>query len=90
VIHFGDNTAANAVAIKGTSSAADLSHLAHNLLIRLVSTGTTPWFAWVPSKANISDDPSRNNCSELVSRYRGLRVGLVFPNFESLSFSSDP
>jgi hypothetical protein len=80
VIHFGDNQAANSVAIKGASPAPDLNRLAHLHELCLAAADIRMWISWVPSEANISDDPSRDVCTALETNHGGVRVPFVFPH----------
>ena len=72
VHHFIDNQSAKGGLISGYSGKTDsalLIGLAYEEILRL---GCYPWFSFVPSKDNISDDPSRNDFSRL------RQLGAVF------------
>ena len=61
MLHFADNTAANAAAIRGYSAAPDLAHLVARLHLSLARNRTRFWLAFVRSKANLADAPSRED-----------------------------
>jgi len=61
VLHFADNTAANAAAIKGYSSAPDLAHLVASLHLTFARGRTRFWLEFIRSKANPADAPSRED-----------------------------
>ena len=59
VIHWIDNTSAKAALVYGYSGVPESAPLVHafhalNLVVR-----SKPWFEWIPTKANPSDEPSR-------------------------------
>ena len=78
VIHFGDNQPINNIAKKGYSSALDAAHIAMNLHTRLDSLLTRFWIAYVPTKANLSDLPSRGEHALLLA-LGAIRVPLSMP-----------
>ena len=61
VLHFADNTAANAAATKGYSAAPDLAHPVARLHLSLARNRTRFWLEFVRSRANLADAPSREN-----------------------------
>ena len=79
VIHFGDNEAANAVAIKGIPKARDLSRLTLLLHAKLAASATRTWIERVCSKGSISDDPSRFDFTTLEAM-GAVRLSFVFPD----------
>jgi hypothetical protein len=80
VLHFGDNEAANAIAINGSSKAADLNRLAHIHHLRLSEKDIRTWISYVPSAANFADDPSRDECTALERDHDARRVPFTFPD----------
>ena len=59
VIHFVDNTSALAGMARGYAGPTDSRRLVHALHCLLAGYGIKAWFDYVPSKANVSDEPSR-------------------------------
>ena len=59
VLHYIDNTSSMAGAIKGSSPKRDSAWMLTVLHILFSSLNIAPWFAYVASKANCSDGPSR-------------------------------
>ena len=59
VLHYIDNTSSMAGAIKGYSSKSDSAFLLTILHLLFAVLSIAPWFAYVASKANCSDGPSR-------------------------------
>ena len=59
VLHFIDNTSALAGMARGYAGPTDSRRLVHALHCLLAGYGTAAWFDYVPSKANVSDEPSR-------------------------------
>ena len=59
VLHYIDNTSSMAGAIKGYSSKSDSAFLLTILHLLFAMLNIAPWFAYVASKANCSDGPSR-------------------------------
>ena len=59
VLHYIDNTSSMAGAIKGYSSKSDSAFLLTILHLAFAMLHIAPWFAYVASKANCSDGPSR-------------------------------
>ena len=58
-IHFVDNTSACAGLFKGYSPKADSACMLGRLHIHLATLRVIVWWAYVASKANVSDGPSR-------------------------------
>ena len=67
VIHYADNTSANAGVVKGCSPSPDCDRFIGNLHFRWAQLKTNVWVTYVASDANLSDDPSRRS-SELPDR----------------------
>ena len=82
VIHFGDNQAANGVAIKGASGAPDLARLALLFHSRLAADATRVWIEWVCSAGNPADAPSRVDLSSLLEA-GASQLDFVFPDLLS-------
>jgi len=83
VLHFADNTAANAAAIKGYSAAPDLAHLVARLHLSLARGRTRFWLEFVRSKANIADAPSREDGDLSLLRSLGAkRVSFTIPSLQ--------
>ena len=59
MLHYIDNTSSMAGAIKGYSSKSDSAFLLTILHLLFAVLSIAPWFAYVASKANCSDGPSR-------------------------------
>ena len=70
VLHYIDNTSSMAGAIKGYSPKADSSWMLCILHLLFASLNIAPWFAYVASKANCSDGPSRFDFSYVVDVLR--------------------
>ena len=60
IIHFIDNTSAVAGLCKGYSNMPDSARLVHAFHAWQSGGGTDVWFEYIPSKANPSDEPSRD------------------------------
>ena len=59
VLHYIDNTSSMAGAVKGYSSKSDSALLLTIMHLVFAMLRIAPWFAYVASKANCSDGPSR-------------------------------
>lgn len=59
VLHFVDNTVALSKAVHGYANAPDMAACVNALHLADASLLCDAWFEWVPSKANLSDLPSR-------------------------------
>ena len=79
VLHFADNTAANAALVKGYSASPDLAAMVGSLHLRLAREAIRPWIHLVPSALNPADAPSRGDFEEL-HRIGAIRVSFVFPD----------
>ena len=70
--------------IFGYASKAQMARLASMYHLQSFEMGITPWHEWVPSKANIADEPSRDRRSPEAFGWPGLtqlgaeRVEMVF------------
>ena len=60
VVHWIDNTSAIAALIKGYSGSPDSVRILHAFAAFSLGLEVSSWFLWVPSKANIADEPSRH------------------------------
>ena len=77
--HFADNTAANGAAWKGYSPAVDLAVLSNAFHLQLLKLQTRVWIEWVPSAANIADDPTRDEFANLGDVFGAEQIPFVFP-----------
>jgi hypothetical protein len=59
VVHFIDNTGALSAMIHGYASKLDCARIVNAFHLLAAVLGLYVWFEWVPSKANVSDLPSR-------------------------------
>ena len=59
VHHFIDNKGARAGIVKGSSGKPDSARIIDALHVELVALACQPWFGFVYSEDNLSDDPSR-------------------------------
>ena len=59
VLHYIDNTSSMAGSIKGYSPKSDSAFLLMIMHLTFAKLLIAPWFAYVASKANCSDGPSR-------------------------------
>ena len=73
VVHFVDNTSAIAGLVKGSSPQADSQAMIFAFHLREVELQMQVWFAYIESKANVADMPSRQAFSEMVAALRALR-----------------
>ena len=86
VVHYIDNTSSMAGAIKGYSSKRDSAWLISILHLVFNKLNISPWFAYVASKANCSDGPSRFDFTYAVDRLRAqwlAPVPLTLDQFRS-------
>lgn len=60
VLHFIDNTSALSGAVHGYANSPDMAAFINALHLSDAALGADAWYEWVPSKANISDLPSRD------------------------------
>ena len=79
---FIDNTAALMALIRGRSDNADLEHMSR--LIHITLFGLKAWFfwEWIPSKANWSDEISRDGLQATWHRRHGFTTHFAFFPFE--------
>jgi len=73
-IAFCDNLGVVFCAVKGDSSAIDLSCMSRALCMRTLALETTVWFEYVESEANIADGGSRCGVECPVSREAGIHL----------------
>ena len=81
-MHWIDNTSAIAALVKGYSQAPDSLRILHAFAAFSLGLRASAWFVWVPSKANIADQPSRGEF-ELLRELGSTEVPFVFPPFEA-------
>ena len=67
VVHYIDNDAAKASLIKGYGSTDVARRLVQRSVEQEERLQLKVWFSRVPSFSNLSDGPSRNDCSEVLS-----------------------
>ena len=58
---FIDNEAARAALVNGSSRNAQSARIVHETWKEAARSGSSPWFARVPSAANPADGPSRGD-----------------------------
>jgi hypothetical protein len=83
VIHFADNTSANAGVVKGTSPSPDCDRVIGNLHFRWAELQTNVWVSYVASDANLSDEPSRRSSDlpdEILEGLGGHRLYFALPD----------
>ena len=68
--------------MKGYSQAPDSLRILHAFAAFSLGLRASAWFVWVPSKANIADQPSRGEF-ELLRELGSTEVPFVFPPFEA-------
>ena len=73
MLHFADNTAANAAAKRGYSSSPDLALLVSSMHLRIARLGIRIWIEFVPSALNFADAPSRSDFRQL-DRLHAIRI----------------
>ena len=88
VIHWIDNSSALAALVKGYSGVPDSVRIVHAFHAFVSGMGSRLWMEYVPSAANVSDAPSRDDLDDIFydfgfgRRARGLgseSVGLILP-----------
>ena len=67
VVHYINNDAAKASLIKGYGSTDVARRLVQHYVEQEERLQLKVWFSRVPSFSNLSDGPSRNDCSEVLS-----------------------
>ena len=67
VVHYIDNDAAKASMIKGYGATEVARRLVQKYVEQEERLQLKVWFARVPSFSNLSDGPSRNDCSEVLA-----------------------
>ena len=67
VLFFIDNQSSKFALIKGYSSVPKAPAVIHALNEIIFHVHAVPWFAWVPTRSNIADAPSRNDDKFLLS-----------------------
>lgn len=81
VLHYIDNTGALAALVNGYSKALDMAALVSAFHVQLMKLRTRVFFDWVPSRANISDWPTRPEKRHLIPS-RAKYFELVLPPME--------
>ena len=88
VNHFGDNTSANAAAIRGYASARDTAMMLNSFSLFMARGNVNIWIEHVPGVENIADLPSRPYEAGNLEAIRGLgasQVPFVFPSLRHWS-----
>ena len=80
VVHWIDNTSAIAALIKGYSNAPDSARILHAFAAFSLGLEASSWFEYVPSRANIADQPSRNDF-ELLRELGSVEAEFIIPPF---------
>ena len=80
VVHFIDNTGAMFGLSKGASRDYDTSRMAHVFQVLAAALSCRVWFEYVPSGANISDLPSRQDLT-LLRSMGAVEFQLEWPPF---------
>ena len=75
---FIDNTVALSAIVRGYSSRADFAVLVNCFHEAVFELDAYVWSEWVPSKANIADDPTREELEHLVPE-DAVFVPIVLP-----------
>lgn len=94
VLHFADNKAANAGAVKGSSSSPDMARIVSALHLRWVELQISPWIEFVKSAANLADLPSRvpdqgvAQATALIRAMGAVRVPFKLPPYRTWDGSS--
>ena len=83
VHHFVDNTAALSGSRSGYSGKPDCARLVNALVVRILRLACRPWFGFVYSEDNLSDDPSREEFG-LLKWLGSTRRVLVRPSLAML------
>ena len=86
VVHFIDNTGALFGLMKGYSRDVDSARLVHSFHTVCAALGSRVWLAYVASKANLADLPSRGSFELLEQELGSTRVEFVLPPLQ-LSWS---
>ena len=79
VIHFIDNTGALFGLMKGYARDVDSARLVHSFHAICAALGSRVWLAYVASKANLADLPSRGSFEFLEQELGSSWVDFVFP-----------
>ena len=80
VVHWIDNTSAIAALIKGYSRSPDSARILHAFAAFSLGLEASSWFEYVPSRANIADQPSRNDY-ELLGELGSAEMPFIIPPF---------
>ena len=79
VLHFIDNTTALSWAIRGYSPDADVAELLNTWHLRLAARQQIVWFDYVPSHANVADQPSRGILNDTLRELNSVEVTTILP-----------
>jgi hypothetical protein len=82
VIHWIDNTSAQAALVKGYARAVDSAKMVHVFHAVNMHLRCNAYFAYVPSAANVADLPSRGDTQFLVERLGSELVASRFPSVD--------
>ena len=85
-IHFIDDTGALSNLIHGYASRPDCGRLVNTFHLSLAALRCRTWLEWVPSKANISDLPSRDDDEALLAALEAAG----FDGFDEVEFNLPP
>ena len=89
-IHFVDNTGALSNLIHGYASRPDCGRLVNTFHLTLAELRCRTWLEWVPSKANISDLPSRDDDDALLDALAAAHLGSMLDGFDEVEFDLPP
>jgi len=82
VIHFIDNTGALFGLMRGYARDVDSARMVHTFHTIAAAMGSRVWLAYVASKANLADLPSRGSFQLLVQDLGSSEVTFAFPPLE--------
>ena len=79
ILHAADNKAANYGAVRGYSKCPDMCEVVYQMHMQGLRLGSvSPWIEYVPSKANLSDEPSRG-VFRFLSFFPATQIEFAFP-----------
>ena len=76
--------------IHGYASLPDCGRLVNTFHLALASLRCRVWLEWVPSKANISDLPSRDDDVALLNALDAAHLGDMLSGFDEVEFRLPP
>ena len=79
VIYFVDNESARLAMVKAYSPILPSLEIVMGCLEWDYASGTSSWYARVPTASNIGDDPSRMSATFVIERYKALKTKPIFP-----------